>query len=104
MDRDNRWERIQAGYDVMTTGQAEFNADSASQALADAYARDENDEFVKATKINGADGRIQDGDSVIFFNFRPDRARELTRAFVSGDRSEERRVGKECRSRGSPDD
>ena len=85
MDRDNRWERIQAGYDVMTTGQAEFNADSASQALADAYARDENDEFVKATKINGADGRIQDGDSVIFFNFRPDRARELTRAFVSGD-------------------
>lgn len=85
MDRDNRWERVQAGYDVMTSGQAEFNADSASQALVDAYARDENDEFVKATKINGADARIQDGDSVIFFNFRPDRARELTRAFVSGD-------------------
>lgn len=85
MDRDNRWERIKAGYDVMTTGQAEFSADSASQALVDAYARNENDEFVKATKINGADARIQDGDSVIFFNFRPDRARELTRAFVSGD-------------------
>lgn len=84
MDRDNRWERVQAGYDVMTSGQAEFSADSASQALVDAYARDENDEFVKATKINGADARIQDGDSVIFFNFRPDRARELTRAFVSG--------------------
>ncbi|MFY9178468.1 MAG: 2,3-bisphosphoglycerate-independent phosphoglycerate mutase [Venatoribacter sp.] len=85
MDRDNRWERVQAGYDAMTLGQAEFNAASASAALAAAYERGENDEFVKATVIEGADTRIQDGDSVIFFNFRPDRARELTRAFVNGD-------------------
>lgn len=85
MDRDNRWERVQAGYDAMTLGSAEFRAASASEALSNAYARDENDEFVKATVIEGADGRIQDNDAVIFFNFRPDRARELTRAFVSGD-------------------
>lgn len=85
MDRDNRWERVQAGYDAMTLGQAEFRAASASQALEQAYERGENDEFVKATVIDGADCSIKDGDSVIFFNFRPDRARELTRAFVDGD-------------------
>lgn len=85
MDRDNRWERVQAGYDAMTLNQAEFRAASASEALAAAYARDENDEFVKATVIEGADSRVQDGDSVICFNFRPDRARELTRAFTEGE-------------------
>ncbi len=85
MDRDNRWERVQAGYDAMTLAKAEFRAASASEALAAAYARGENDEFVKATVIEGADCRVMDGDSVIFFNFRPDRARELTRAFVEGD-------------------
>lgn len=85
MDRDNRWERVQAGYDAMTLAQGEFSADSASDALTAAYERGENDEFVKATVINGADGRVQDNDSIIFFNFRPDRARELTRAFVDGD-------------------
>ena len=85
MDRDNRWDRVQAGYDAMTLAKGEFTADSASHALAAAYERGENDEFVKATIIEGADGRVQDNDSVIFFNFRPDRARELTRAFVDGD-------------------
>ena len=85
MDRDNRWERVQASYDVMTLNQAEFTARSASEALAMAYARDEGDEFVKATLIEGADSRVQDHDSVIFFNFRPDRARELTRAFTEDD-------------------
>lgn len=85
MDRDNRWERVQAGYDAMTLAKAEFRAPTASAALEAAYARGENDEFVKATVIDGADTRVQNGDSVIFFNFRPDRARELTRAFVDGD-------------------
>lgn len=85
MDRDNRWERVQAGYDAMTLATGEFTAPSASAALAAAYERGENDEFVKATVIEGADGRVQDSDSIIFFNFRPDRARELTRAFVGGD-------------------
>lgn len=85
MDRDNRWDRVQASYDAMTLAKGEFTADSASNALAAAYERDENDEFVKATVIDGADGRIQDNDSIIFFNFRPDRARELTRAFTEGD-------------------
>ena len=85
MDRDNRWERVQQAYDAMTLGKAEFSADTASNALAAAYERDENDEFVKATVIGGADGSIKDGDSVICFNFRPDRAREITRALVEGD-------------------
>lgn len=85
MDRDNRWERVQAGYDAMTLNQAEFRTATASEALAAAYERGENDEFVKATVIEGADSRVQDGDSVIFFNFRPDRARELTRAFTQGE-------------------
>lgn len=85
MDRDNRWDRVQAGFDAMTLNKAEFHANTASEALALAYARDENDEFVKATVINGADSRVQDGDSIIFFNFRPDRARELTRAFTQGE-------------------
>ena len=85
MDRDNRWERVQAGYDAMTLATGEFTAPTASAALAAAYERGENDEFVKATVIEGADGRVQDGDSIICFNFRPDRARELTRAFVGGD-------------------
>lgn len=84
MDRDNRWERVQAGYDAMTLNQADYSAPSASDALVQAYERGENDEFVKATVIAGADSRVQDGDSVICFNFRPDRARELTRAFTEG--------------------
>lgn len=54
MDRDNRWDRVQQAYDLMTQGKGEFTADSASEALAAAYARDENDEFVKATRIGEA--------------------------------------------------
>ena len=84
MDRDNRWDRVQQAYDLMTQGKGEFTADSASEALAAAYARDENDEFVKATRI-GAAAPMQDGDALIFMNFRADRAREITRAFVDTD-------------------
>ncbi|MFM2481762.1 2,3-bisphosphoglycerate-independent phosphoglycerate mutase [Celerinatantimonas sp. YJH-8] len=84
MDRDNRWDRVQSAYDLLTQGKAEFSAASATEGLAAAYARDENDEFVKATRI-GDTAAIADGDAVIFMNFRADRAREITRAFVDTD-------------------
>ncbi|MCH8499877.1 MAG: 2,3-bisphosphoglycerate-independent phosphoglycerate mutase [Marinobacter sp.] len=85
MDRDNRWDRVEAAYNLMTLGEAEFNAANPMQALEAAYERGENDEFVKATRIqsNGEpDASITNGDAVIFMNFRADRAREMTRAFV----------------------
>lgn len=88
LDRDNRWDRVQAAYDLMTLGKGLFDAESAQQALADAYARDEDDEFVQATVIvpeGGEAATIEDGDSVLFMNFRPDRARQITRAFVNSD-------------------
>ena len=86
MDRDNRWERVEPAYVAMTEAKAPFTAANGVEALQAAYDRDENDEFVQATIINpDVDGRIQDGDSIIFMNFRPDRAREITRAFVTGE-------------------
>ena len=85
MDRDNRWDRVAKGYNAMTLGEAEFTAATAVEALKAAYERDENDEFVKATVIGNEPGKVQDGDAIICFNFRPDRAREITRAFVDGD-------------------
>jgi 2,3-bisphosphoglycerate-independent phosphoglycerate mutase len=84
MDRDNRWDRVQQAYDLLTLGKAEFNASTAVQGLLAAYERDENDEFVKPTSIGEA-VKIEDGDAVCFMNFRADRARELTRAFVESD-------------------
>jgi 2,3-bisphosphoglycerate-independent phosphoglycerate mutase len=85
MDRDHRWPRVQAAYDLITQGKAEFTATSASQALEMAYARGEGDEFVKATTIV-APGEppvtIGDGDVVVFMNFRSDRARQITRPFI----------------------
>ncbi len=84
MDRDNRWERIEPAYVAMTEAKAEYRAATGAEALAAAYARDENDEFVSATII-GEGGKVEDGDSIIFMNFRPDRAREITRAFVEPD-------------------
>ncbi|NHN38683.1 2,3-bisphosphoglycerate-independent phosphoglycerate mutase [Pseudomaricurvus alcaniphilus] len=88
LDRDNRWDRVQQAYDLMTIGKAEFQASSALEGLQAAYDRDENDEFVKATTIAAAGEQpatINDGDSVLFMNFRPDRARQLVRAFVDPD-------------------
>lgn len=85
MDRDNRWDRIEAAYNLMVTGDAEFTAKTAVEGLEQAYERGENDEFVKPTRIqdsNEPDAAINDGDAVIFMNFRADRAREMTRAFV----------------------
>jgi 2,3-bisphosphoglycerate-independent phosphoglycerate mutase len=84
MDRDNRWERTQAWYEAMVYGKGFGTepATDASRALAAAYARGENDEFVKPTLIEGVDGRVRDGDLVIHFNFRADRARQLVHALV----------------------
>ena len=84
MDRDNRWERVEQAYNLIVDGQGQFQADSAVAGLQAAYARDESDEFVKATVI-GEPVRVDDGDAVVFMNFRADRARELTRAFVEQD-------------------
>ncbi|WP_231759172.1 2,3-bisphosphoglycerate-independent phosphoglycerate mutase [Microbulbifer elongatus] len=84
MDRDNRWERVQPVYDLITQGKAEQQADSALAALEAAYARDENDEFVAPTLI-GEPAPLSDGDALIFMNFRPDRARQLARAFTEAD-------------------
>ena len=81
MDRDQRWERIEKAWDAIVDGRAAFDAGSAIEALEKAYARDENDEFVQATRIADYAG-VQDGDCVLFINFRADRARELSRAFV----------------------
>jgi 2,3-bisphosphoglycerate-independent phosphoglycerate mutase len=83
MDRDKRWDRIQLAYDAIVEGKAEFRADTAVEAVKAAYERDETDEFIKPTLV-GEEGRIRDGDSVIFFNFRPDRARQLTTALDKG--------------------
>ncbi|MDX1599049.1 MAG: 2,3-bisphosphoglycerate-independent phosphoglycerate mutase [Marinobacter sp.] len=88
MDRDNRWDRVEAAYNLMTTGDAEFTATDPISALELAYERGENDEFVAPTRIHEAgepEGTINDGDAVLFMNFRADRAREMTRSFVEKD-------------------
>lgn len=85
MDRDNRWDRVQLAYDLITLGRAEYSAGSALEGLDSAYARGESDEFVKPTAIvpNGTKPvGMQDGDVVVFMNFRADRAREITRALT----------------------
>jgi 2,3-bisphosphoglycerate-independent phosphoglycerate mutase len=88
MDRDNRWDRTEKAYRMLTEAQASHTAPSAHEALAMAYARDESDEFVQPTLVTPSGEtpvHIGDGDSVIFMNFRADRARQLTRAFVDTD-------------------
>ncbi len=83
MDRDNRWERVQKAYDALTLGTG-FTAESAQAAVAAAYARNEGDEFVLPTVVGSPDqGRVRTDDAVIFFNYRTDRARQLTDAFVN---------------------
>jgi 2,3-bisphosphoglycerate-independent phosphoglycerate mutase len=84
MDRDNRWDRVAQAYDLITAGQANFQADDPVAALHAAYDRDESDEFVQATVIGPA-VEMEDGDAVIFMNFRADRARQLSRAFTNPD-------------------
>ena len=88
MDRDNRWERIEPAYQLLTEGSAQFKADSAGAALQAAYEREENDEFVLPTAVTDISGQtvsINDGDCVLCMNFRADRARQITRAFVDDD-------------------
>ncbi|WP_262140471.1 2,3-bisphosphoglycerate-independent phosphoglycerate mutase [Pseudomonas sp. Marseille-Q5117] len=84
MDRDNRWDRVAQAYNLIVDGNGEFNAATAQEGLEAAYARGESDEFVKATSI-GEPVKVEDGDAVVFMNFRADRARELTRVFVEDD-------------------
>ena len=84
MDRDNRWDRVEQAYRLMTEGEAVRIATSVTEGLELAYAAGENDEFVKATRI-GDVAKVSDGDSIVFMNFRADRAREITKAFVEKD-------------------
>ena len=77
MDRDKRWDRTELALDAIVKGEAEFSASSGEEAVRQAYERGETDEFIKPTVV-GDDGQIRDGDRAIFFNFRPDRARQLT--------------------------
>jgi 2,3-bisphosphoglycerate-independent phosphoglycerate mutase len=85
MDRDRRWDRIKLAYDAIVHGRGDApEAESGVAAVRAAYERDETDEFIKATVV-GEEARIRDGDAVLFFNFRPDRARELTRALGEPD-------------------
>jgi 2,3-bisphosphoglycerate-independent phosphoglycerate mutase len=98
MDRDKRWERVKLAYDLLVHGAAEHHAETAVQAMRDAYARGETDEFVTATAI-GAEARIRPGDSVIAFNFRPDRMRELTLALADAEFADVDRGGAEVPER-----
>lgn len=85
MDRDNNWDRVEKAYNLLTQAQSEFTYDSAVAGLEAAYAREENDEFVQATEIRSEgqeSAAMQDGDAVIFMNYRADRARQITRTFV----------------------
>ena len=83
MDRDNRWERVQLAYDAMVYGEGNQNPDPVD-AVAQSYVAGITDEFMEPV-VCDSDGTVSDNDSVIFFNFRPDRAREITRAIVDPD-------------------
>ncbi len=88
MDRDKRWDRVQKAYDLLTLGEAPYEAPSAEAGLQLAYDRNETDEFVQATRIVKPDQpivTINDGDVIIFMNFRADRAREITQAYIDPD-------------------
>ena len=89
MDRDMRWERVKQAYDAVVCGEADHEAASGVEAVQAAYDRDETDEFIKATVIKRGGqpaATVEDGDGVLFFNFRADRARQLTYALL-GDKS-----------------
>lgn len=88
MDRDQRWDRVELAYNLMVSGEAEYQYSSATDALNAAYERDENDEFVKASAITDSKGetiKVNDGDAMIFMNFRADRARQFSRCFTQAD-------------------
>ncbi len=88
MDRDDRWDRTEAAFNLLVRGAAEHRFETAASALEAAYARGESDEFVRPTLVcpeGGAPVAIRDGDVVVFMNFRADRARQLSRAFVDSE-------------------
>ncbi|MBN1795789.1 MAG: 2,3-bisphosphoglycerate-independent phosphoglycerate mutase [Sedimentisphaerales bacterium] len=97
MDRDSRWDRVQKAYECMRFGKGK-KAKSAAEAIANSYAEDVTDEFIEPVSIvneeNEPIGKIEDGDGVIFFNFRGDRPREITRPFVQNDFKEFSRATK----------
>ncbi len=84
MDRDSRWDRVEKAYNLLTAGEASFHALNATEALENAYARNESDEFIQPTLI-GKTAFIENGDTVIFMNYRADRARQLSRALILPD-------------------
>ena len=84
MDRDNRWDRVEIAYNLLAKGEGMHTVASAVEGLENSYQREQNDEFVQATVIGDA-VPMEDGDSLIFMNFRADRAREITRPFVERD-------------------
>ena len=92
MDRDKRWDRIQLAYDLLVHATAEHSADTGQQAARDAYERDETDEFIKPVLV-GEEARIRHGASVIAFDFRPDRMREITEALADPEFGEIERGG-----------
>lgn len=81
MDRDKRWDRVEKAYNLITQGQSEHSANSAVEGLQAAYERGENDEFVSPTIIGDA-VKMEDGDALLFMNFRADRARQISQVFV----------------------
>ncbi len=81
MDRDNRWDRVERAYNMLILGEGN-KAESAVEAVKESYAKGVTDEFVEPTVINVPNSRIQDNDAIIFFNFRPDRAREISKAVM----------------------
>ena len=87
MDRDNRWERVSKAYEMLTLGNG-IAAENAADAIEESYKKDVTDEFILPTNVvRGGKpvALVEKGDSIIFFNFRPDRAREITRAFTEPD-------------------
>jgi 2,3-bisphosphoglycerate-independent phosphoglycerate mutase len=92
MDRDKRWDRVQKAYDMLVHGTAEHHADTGEAAARAAYERGETDEFITTTTV-GEEACIRPGDSVIGFNFRPDRMREITRSLADPDFTEVDRGG-----------
>ena len=84
MDRDNRWDRVEKGYNALLLGEGEHAA-TACEGVKASYERGDNDEFVLPTVIGGEESRIHDNDSVIFINYRPDRAREVSKALNFSD-------------------
>ncbi len=85
MDRDKRWDRVKLAWDLLANGVGERSADSSATAARIAYEAGETDEFIKPTVVGSGDSRIREGDSVVAFNFRPDRMREITQALADPD-------------------